>query len=113
MLKNFVLPAIMPNRKILAIDIGGTLAKIAYYLPKDDPIRHKPYIFEQLTQTAIPSKLPSPLTIESVELANGDEIFLRSFPSNKIEEFLDFVNQNNLVDNNTHIHATGGGSYKY
>lgn len=23
------------------------------------------------------------------------------------------MNQNNLVDNNTHIHATGGGSYKY
>jgi hypothetical protein len=42
MLKNFVLPAIMPNRKILAIDIGGTLAKTAFYLPKDDPIRYKP-----------------------------------------------------------------------
>jgi len=62
----------------------------------------------------MPSKISSYLILYSVvELANGDEIFLRSFPSNKIEEFLDFVNQNNLVDANTHIHATGGGSYKY
>ena len=56
MLKNFVLPAIMPNRKILAIDIGGTLAKTAFYLPKDDPIRKMPHIFEKLTLKAIPSK---------------------------------------------------------
>ncbi len=55
----------------------------------------------------------SPNLRHVVELANGDEIFLKSFPSNKIDDFLDFVNQNNLVDNNTHIHATGGGSFKY
>jgi hypothetical protein len=49
MLKNFVLPVIMPNRKILAIDIGGSLAKTAFYIPKDDPIRQLPNIIEQLT----------------------------------------------------------------
>ena len=56
MLKNFVLPAIMPNRKIFAIDIGGTLAKTAFYLPKDDPSRKMPHIMEKLTLKAIPSK---------------------------------------------------------
>jgi hypothetical protein len=48
-----------------------------------------------------------------VELANGDSIYLRSFPSSKIGEFLDFVNENNLVDEGGCVHATGGGSYKY
>ncbi len=56
MLKNFVMPAIMPKRKILAIDIGGTLAKTAFYLPKDDPIRQIPHVFEKLTQNGMPSK---------------------------------------------------------
>ena len=46
----------MPNRKIFAIDIGGTLAKTAFYLPKDDPIRKMPHIMEKLTLKAIPSK---------------------------------------------------------
>lgn len=64
---------------------------------------------------SIPSKYCTNLNqiVKTVELANGDEIFLRSFPSTKIHEFLDFVNENNLVDNGGHIHATGGGSYKY
>ena len=30
----FKLPQIFPNKKILSIDIGGTLAKAAYYIPK-------------------------------------------------------------------------------
>jgi hypothetical protein len=48
-----------------------------------------------------------------VELENGDQIYLKSFESSKISQFLDFVNENNLVDDGGHIHATGGGSYKY
>ena len=34
-----------------------------------------------------------------VELASGDTIFLRSFKSNKIEEFIDFVKKYSLLDN--------------
>ena len=30
----FKLPEKFPNRKILSIDIGGTLAKAAFYVPK-------------------------------------------------------------------------------
>ena len=47
----------------------------------------------------------------AVELENGDQIYLKSFESNKIDEFIRFVKDNNLVD--TTIHATGGGAYKY
>jgi len=39
MFKNFVLPALMPNKKILSVDIGGSLAKTAFYVPKDDFLR--------------------------------------------------------------------------
>jgi pantothenate kinase len=34
MLKSFKLPAHLPARKILSVDIGGTLAKVAFYVPK-------------------------------------------------------------------------------
>lgn len=48
---------------------------------------------------------------QTVELENGDHIYLKSFQSNKIDEFIKFVKDNKLVD--TTIHATGGGAYKY
>ena len=47
----------------------------------------------------------------TVELANGDKIFLKSFNSSRIEEFLDFVKEHDLVDST--LHATGGGAHKY
>lgn len=51
-----------------------------------------------------------------VDLENGDKIFLKSFNSNKIIEFIDFVKHHNLLeeqDGKAIIHATGGGAYKY
>jgi type II pantothenate kinase len=49
-----------------------------------------------------------------VELDNGEMIYLKSFPSTKIGEFLTFAKEQRLVDSNTlQIHATGGGAYKY
>ena len=33
MLKTLKLPKVFPNRKIVSIDIGGTLAKTAFYVP--------------------------------------------------------------------------------
>ena len=39
MFKNFVLPAMMPNKKILSVDIGGSLVKTAFFIPKDDVTR--------------------------------------------------------------------------
>ena len=38
----FQLPAMFPKKKILSIDIGGTLAKVAFYVPKDDPSFKEP-----------------------------------------------------------------------
>lgn len=50
----------------------------------------------------------------AVELDNGEMIYLKSFPSSKVGEFLRFAKEQRLVDENTcQIHATGGGAYKY
>mmetsp|Transcript_24068 Transcript_24068/g.29907 ORF Transcript_24068/g.29907 Transcript_24068/m.29907 type:complete len:113 (+) Transcript_24068:2-340(+) len=99
MINRLRLPAIMPARKILSVDIGGTLAKTAFYVSRDDPIRQDAHRFEALTSDSIP------------KLANGDKIFLKSFKSHQIDQFVQFVKDNNLVD--TAIHATGGGAHKY
>jgi type II pantothenate kinase len=41
-------------------------------------------------------------------------IYLKSFPSAKISDFISFVKRHRLVDKETKvIHATGGGAYKY
>ena len=51
-----------------------------------------------------------------VELDTGDRIYLKSFQSHKLQEFIDFVKQHDLLhldDEETLIHATGGGAYKY
>lgn len=34
------IPIAFPKKKILAVDIGGTLAKTAFYIPRDDPSLH-------------------------------------------------------------------------
>jgi hypothetical protein len=57
MFKNFILPALMPNKKILSVDIGGSLAKTAFFIPKDDTVRHNKKQWETITSKAIPSKL--------------------------------------------------------
>jgi len=56
MLSRFSLPSVMPSRKILSVDIGGTLAKTAFFVPKDDPLRQTFSKFEALTNDTIPSK---------------------------------------------------------
>jgi hypothetical protein len=52
----FSLPSIFPRKKILSIDIGGTLAKVAFYLPKDDVKLKNPQYYEKLTKDSIPCK---------------------------------------------------------
>ena len=56
MINRFVLPAVMPSRKILSVDIGGTLAKAAFFVPRNDPLRQNFSRFEALTSECIPSK---------------------------------------------------------
>ena len=49
-----------------------------------------------------------------VELSNGDTIYLRSLPSQKIGDFVTQAKQLNLIDESLErVHATGGGAYKY
>jgi hexokinase len=62
MFKNFKLPGQFPQRKILALDIGGTLAKVAFYLPKDDPLRHNESKLQQIMVNSRSCK-PSPLSV--------------------------------------------------
>ncbi len=46
------------------MDIGGTLAKIAYYVPKNDPkFTSDPEYHQKLTHQAIPCKTLSLLTL--------------------------------------------------
>jgi hypothetical protein len=59
MLKNFVLPSALPQRKILSVDIGGTLTKAAFYVPKDDPIRLNSDKYKKIIFNSIPSKFNS------------------------------------------------------
>jgi hypothetical protein len=49
------LPAIFPRRKILSIDIGGTLAKAAFYVPKDCLEKASFGYHERITKETIPS----------------------------------------------------------
>lgn len=50
------LPAKFPNKKILAFDIGGSLAKVAFYLPREQPQFEDFRNLEVLTKDCIPSK---------------------------------------------------------
>ena len=57
----FTLPALFPRKKILSFDIGGTLAKVAFYVPKDDPKFHSdPTYQEKISKDSFPCKYPSP-----------------------------------------------------
>ncbi len=50
------MPLKFPNKKIMAFDIGGSLAKVAFYLPKAEPQFQDFKNFELLTKDTIPSK---------------------------------------------------------
>lgn len=89
---SFNLPKSFPPKKILAVDIGGTLAKTAFYIPKSDSIRLDQDKFRILTNQSIPSKFSTAIDNPfAVELENGDQIYLKSFESSKIDEFIEFV----------------------
>ena len=51
------LPQVLPTKKILSIDIGGTLAKAAFYMPKSELAElEKNDKIESITKEALPSK---------------------------------------------------------
>jgi hypothetical protein len=81
------LPLQFPNKRILSIDIGGTLAKTAFYIPRSDPQMEDASFHEVLTKDTIPSNYLHILfnvDLNIVELSNGDKIYLKVFQSHKI-----------------------------
>ena len=56
MINPSLFPAEMPQKKILAVDIGGTLAKAAFYVPYDDPLRQDEARFAELTSECVAGK---------------------------------------------------------
>lgn len=70
------LPKKFPNRKIMSIDIGGTLAKTAFYIPVAyQEELEKNGKLEALTKDTIPSKL----SILFCRLMSGFILFLVIF----------------------------------
>ena len=59
MINPSLFPAEMPQKKILAVDIGGTLAKTAFYVPHDDPLRQDEARFAALTSDCVAGKFQS------------------------------------------------------
>ena len=58
--------ASMARRKFLGIDIGGSLAKAVFYVPKDDPAHEKLQALDKLTYPRVP------------EMSEGDCIYMKS-----------------------------------
>jgi hypothetical protein len=55
------LPTRFPNKKIMAVDIGGTLTKVAFFLPQGpDGASNKEELnrLESITSECVPSKYP-------------------------------------------------------
>jgi len=85
--KALTLPKKLPNRRIISIDIGGTLAKTAFYIPES---HHKKLEEDGRLSVLTANTIP-------IELENGERIYLRSFKSGNLNEFIDFVKENDLL----------------
>ncbi|KAK7864512.1 hypothetical protein R5R35_003123 [Gryllus longicercus] len=100
----------LKNAKRFAIDIGGSLTKIAYY--STVPYRRALY---DVDKEYGPSQ--SEDSHQHYEVSQGARLHFIKFETKYIENCLDFVHANLM---NTHenmtgkvIKATGGGAYKY
>ena len=56
MYSKFMLPTMMPKQKILAVDVGGTLAKACFYVPREYQEQLDQSKYDMLTEKTIPSK---------------------------------------------------------
>ncbi|XP_070259989.1 LOW QUALITY PROTEIN: 4'-phosphopantetheine phosphatase [Myotis yumanensis] len=100
----------LENAKRFAIDIGGSLTKLAYY----STVQHKVArvrSFDHAGQDAEQDR-ESPYEISVQEEVTARLHFVK-FENSYIEACLDFV-RDHLVNTETKvIHATGGGAYKF
>ena len=91
--------ASMARKKLTSFDIGGSLAKAVFYVPKDDPAHVKLQQLDKLTKERLP------------DLTEGDCIYMKSCKNDQVETLFDFVRDNDLAGSD--VYATGGGSVKY
>ncbi|GLG95538.1 Pantothenate kinase 4 [Gryllus bimaculatus] len=100
----------LKNAKRFAIDIGGSLTKIAYY----STVQYRRALYD-VDKEYGPSQ--SEDSHQHYEVSQGARLHFIKFETKYIENCLDFVHANLM---NTHenmtgkvIKATGGGAYKY
>lgn len=116
--------------KRIAMDIGGTLLKLAYvskaphctalyniywlYNAMYDSIRcmEDLYKVDVLRRCNMGSALRNAVP-KMIRLENNNVLLLSQFPVESLDCVIDFLIANNLVGKDTVIYATGGGSYKY
>uniref|UniRef100_A0A670IFX8 4'-phosphopantetheine phosphatase n=1 Tax=Podarcis muralis TaxID=64176 RepID=A0A670IFX8_PODMU len=98
----------LENAKRFAIDIGGSLAKLAYY----STVQHKVARVRSFDQSGKDVEHESPYEITVQEEITARLHFIK-FENAYIETCLDFI-KDHLVNTETKvIKATGGGAYKF
>ncbi|XP_070615193.1 4'-phosphopantetheine phosphatase isoform X2 [Erythrolamprus reginae] len=98
----------LENAKRFAIDIGGSLAKLAYY----STVQHKVARVQSFDQSCKDVEHESPYEITVQEEITARLHFIK-FENTYIEACLDFI-KDHLVNTETKvIKATGGGAYKF
>ncbi|XP_044301352.1 4'-phosphopantetheine phosphatase isoform X2 [Varanus komodoensis] len=98
----------LENAKRFAIDIGGSLAKLAYY----STVQHKVARVRSFDQSGKDIEHESPYEITVQEEITARLHFIK-FENAYIETCLDFI-KDHLVNTETKvIKATGGGAYKF
>ncbi|XP_077168900.1 4'-phosphopantetheine phosphatase isoform X2 [Paroedura picta] len=98
----------LENAKRFAIDIGGSLAKLAYY----STVQHKVAKVRSFDHSGKDTENESPYEITMQEEITARLHFIK-FENAYIETCLDFI-KDHLVNTETKvIKATGGGAYKF
>ncbi|KAM3824396.1 4'-phosphopantetheine phosphatase isoform 2-T2 [Vipera latastei] len=98
----------LENAKRFAIDIGGSLAKLAYY----STVQHKVARVQSFDQSCKDVEHESPYEVTVQEEITARLHFIK-FENAYIETCLDFI-KDHLVNTETKvIKATGGGAYKF
>ncbi|KAK9392092.1 pantothenate kinase 4 [Crotalus adamanteus] len=98
----------LENAKRFAIDIGGSLAKLAYY----STVQHKVARVQSFDQSCKDVEHESPYEVTVQEEITARLHFIK-FENTYIETCLDFI-KDHLVNTETKvIKATGGGAYKF
>ncbi|XP_047130488.1 4'-phosphopantetheine phosphatase isoform X1 [Hydra vulgaris] len=104
----------LSSAKRFAIDIGGSLAKIAYLAEVENKrTRHYSKSYDSSADELNDKKVPLYTVEEQVE--RRDRIHFVKFETKYIEDSLDFIQKNLMRSGNRNISikATGGGAHKY